>query len=241
MPLRQQLERRGWRRGFQDQDSACPEYGSTQLCESSSTRRPFCNEGAPPYARNMTNSISFGFGERLKAARKAAGLTGAELGEGAGESGRNASKASVSDWENERHYPKADQLRVICLKLNISADHLVFGDIKEELRLMAAEATIEMLSPEQRRALLSRMIGVAIPEPSKMPDAIEPPNGIAKLKDISGVNTQATDPSQLDTGANKNKYETKAWVIKEKDKPSGQRDTNTQPARPERKRKKGSQ
>ena len=240
MPLTQQLERRAWRREFLDQGSACPEYGSAQLHESSSTRQPFCHEGAPPYARNMTNSISFGFGERLKAARKAAGITGAELGEGAGENGRNASKASVSDWENERHYPKADQLRVICLKLNISADHLVFGDIKEELRLIQAEATIEMLSPEQRRALLSRMIGGATTNPLAAPYPAQSTDENTRLKDVPRVIPHTATSSHIDTGANKNKYETKAWVIKEKDKTSGQRDTDT-PARPERKRKKGSQ
>jgi transcriptional regulator with XRE-family HTH domain len=108
----------------------------------------------------MSSKNQFGFGMRLKAARKAAGLSGTELGKNAGENGKDASKASVSDWENDRHYPKADQLRVICLKLNISADHLVFGDIRDQLKFIQAQSAVEALSPEQRRALLERMVNV---------------------------------------------------------------------------------
>lgn len=105
----------------------------------------------------MQNKNSFGFGSRLRAARQRAGLTGAELGIETGENGKNASKASVSDWENDRHYPKADQLRAICIKLKISADHLVLGDIKEELNLIHAENVIQSLTDAQRQALLARM------------------------------------------------------------------------------------
>ena len=105
----------------------------------------------------MQNKNSFGFGSRLRAARQQAGLTGAELGIETGENGKNASKASVSDWENDRHYPKADQLRAICIKLKISADHLVLGDIKEELNLLHAENVIQSLTDAQRQALLARM------------------------------------------------------------------------------------
>jgi len=188
----------------------------------------------------MTNTISFGFGERLREARKAARLTGAELGRGAGESGRDASKASVSDWENERHYPKADQLRVICLKLNISADHLVFGDIKNELKMIQAEATIEMLTPEQRRALLAKMMGDAAPDhvvEEKMPVTARATASAAK--DAQRVNTEADAPSQLDTADNQN-YQTRRWVIKERDNAIGKR-VSASPAQPERKRTRGSQ
>lgn len=100
---------------------------------------------------------SFGFGERLRLARIAAGLSGTQLGLGAGEHGKDASKASVSDWENERHYPKMDQLRVICLKLNISADDLIFGDIKKDAKSIEAERMLLGLTQEQREKLLDRM------------------------------------------------------------------------------------
>jgi transcriptional regulator with XRE-family HTH domain len=194
----------------------------------------------------MTNSTSFGFGLRLKAAREAAGLTGTELGRGAGERGNDASKASVSDWEKERHYPKADQLRVICLKLNISADHLVFGDIKNELQMIQAEASIEMLSPDQRRALLAKMLGDAAPDAlveKKMPITAKPPtpsHKTAKTKEIDRENPQPIPETPIDTFDNESKYKTRAWVIKEKDGQGGQRDSAA-PAQSERRRSKGHQ
>lgn len=111
---------------------------------------------------NKDQTKSFGFGARLRAARERAGLTGAELGRGAGENGKDASKASVSDWEKERHYPKADQLRVICLKLNTSVDDLIFGDVKEHIKVVQAESAIQALSQEQRMHLLAKMMGDAV-------------------------------------------------------------------------------
>lgn len=110
----------------------------------------------------MDKSTSFGFGQRLRAARESAGLSGLALGKGAGENGRDASKQSVSDWENDRHYPKADQLRLICLKLNISADYLIFGDIKRDAAVIKAASVVQELTEEQRRALLSIMLGDAV-------------------------------------------------------------------------------
>jgi DNA-binding transcriptional regulator YiaG len=77
-----------------------------------------------------TEEPKTGFGERLKAARKMEGLSQEELGRRAGEGGKDASKASVSDWEHERHYPKADQLRTMCMRLGVCADELLFGGQK---------------------------------------------------------------------------------------------------------------
>lgn len=141
---------------------ACLQYGSTEPMQSSSTVLLFRHEDARPYAQTMANDErGFGFGARLRAARERVGLTGAELGKGAGENGKDASKASVSDWEHERHYPKADQLRVICLKLNIAVDDLIFGDIKEHIKVVQAESAIQALTPGQRLSLLEKMLNRA--------------------------------------------------------------------------------
>lgn len=110
----------------------------------------------------MDKSTTFGFGQRLRAARENAGLSGIELGKGAGENGRDASKQSVSDWENDRHYPKADQLRLICMKLNISADFLIFGDIKRDEAVAKAADAVRVLDSSQRRALMATMLGDAV-------------------------------------------------------------------------------
>lgn len=142
-----------------------PEYGSTRQQESSSTVPIVWHYDASLYAQKMDKSASFGFGARLKAARQAAKLSGAELGRGAGEKpGKDASKQSVADWEAERHYPKADQLRLICLKLNISADQLIFGDIKKDPQLEKAASVVQALTEDQRKKLLAMMLGPAIPD-----------------------------------------------------------------------------
>ncbi|WP_083944687.1 MULTISPECIES: helix-turn-helix transcriptional regulator [unclassified Variovorax] len=104
----------------------------------------------------MATTKSFGFGSRLRAARQSRGMTGEELGRGAGEGGKDASKASVSDWENERHYPKADQLRVICMKLDISPDELLFGKNRlRETQLYHVRALYHSLPAEEQETFFS--------------------------------------------------------------------------------------
>ena len=135
----------------------------TRQWQSGRTIRLIRHDAGIPYAQTMSKK-SFGFGARLKAAREAAGLTGTELGRGAGENGKDASKQSVADWEKERHYPKADQLRVICLKLNINLDDLIFGDIKEEVKVLHAVSAVQQLSEHQRMAFLAKMLGPTAPD-----------------------------------------------------------------------------
>jgi transcriptional regulator with XRE-family HTH domain len=121
----------------------------------------------------MAKVTSFGFGARLKAARIAAGLSQSELAEVAGENGGAGSKQTVSGWEAERHYPKANQLRAICIKLNISVDELVFGDVRDQAKLNQAESAIQALTHEQRMALLAKMLGPAVPD-SRVGEFIQP-------------------------------------------------------------------
>lgn len=114
----------------------------------------------------------FGFGPRLKAARQEKKLTQAQLGEQAGENGKDANKQSIFDWESERYYPKVDQLRVMCLRLGVSADDLIFGDLKEQVAMAQAKVAVKQLTEEQRMALLATMLGPAVPDKSveeKMP------------------------------------------------------------------------
>lgn len=63
-----------------------------------------------------------GFGKRLQEARKAAGLSGEELGKRCG----NVSKQLISHWEHERYAPDVNQLVMLCRALSVSADWLVF-------------------------------------------------------------------------------------------------------------------
>lgn len=105
----------------------------------------------------MAHTQTFGFGARLKQARVEAKITQTELAEIAGENGDKASKQAVSGWEAERHYPKANQLRAICLKLRISPDDLLLGDIKDSLNFLRAESAVKALTSDQREALMRLM------------------------------------------------------------------------------------
>lgn len=143
-----------------------------------------------PHTGEMTESTkSFGFGERLRAARLARDITGEELGRGVGPDGKDASKASVSDWERERHYPKADQLRIICMKLGISSDELLFGQVVADKQVMQAASVVQSLTEDQRRQLFREMMGPAASDrvvEQRMPITRAPPSSPAYKK----VNTE---------------------------------------------------
>lgn len=67
------------------------------------------------------------FGTRLAAKRNEKGLTQTGLGVGLNTGGEDASKSVVYGWEKDQHYPRVDQLVLICERLNCSADYLLFG------------------------------------------------------------------------------------------------------------------
>lgn len=67
------------------------------------------------------------FGARLAARRKELGLTQEDLGTGLGTNGADAGKQVVVGWEKGRHFPRVDQLQLICDRLGCSSDFLVLG------------------------------------------------------------------------------------------------------------------
>lgn len=77
------------------------------------------------FTRMATTAKQTTFGARLAEARRAAGLTQAQLGEGLGGDGRDLQKATVSSWEVGASQPSAEQLRKLCERLGISADYLL--------------------------------------------------------------------------------------------------------------------
>ena len=98
--------------------------------------------------------LHIGFGARLKAARELKKMSGTTLGKGLQGDGKDASRATISDWEAERHYPNVWQLREICLKLSKSADELLFGDISPaNEKLVEAKVAIDKLNDKERAAL----------------------------------------------------------------------------------------
>jgi DNA-binding XRE family transcriptional regulator len=65
------------------------------------------------------------FGDRLKIARKAKGLTQAELAKGLRPDGGDLGKAAISHWEINRGSPNVKQIKAVCERLNVSADYLL--------------------------------------------------------------------------------------------------------------------
>lgn len=72
-------------------------------------------------------AVRMDFGTRLAALRRERELTQEELGRGLGTDGEDSSKSVVLGWEKGRHFPKVDQLALICQRLDCSADYLLFG------------------------------------------------------------------------------------------------------------------
>ncbi len=68
-------------------------------------------------------------GARLCEARTAKGWTQAELAEGLSTTGEDMSKAAVSAWERNTRQPSAGQLAVLCSRLGVTADYLLFGRV----------------------------------------------------------------------------------------------------------------
>lgn len=102
-----------------------------------------------------------GFGQRLRSACERREINGAEFARQIGKlMGKEPTRASVNDWFQERHYPKADQLFAICTILNESADHLLFNDISKAIdkRVVAAKEALVGLSPQQKQDLLRLLL-----------------------------------------------------------------------------------
>lgn len=103
---------------------ACPEYDPTVPFvqgQYEPTVLLFRNEKRTPYAPCMD------FGARLRSARKAKNLSQEDLGKGLGVSEPDVSKQTVYGWEKNKHHPTARQLALICERLGVSADLLLFG------------------------------------------------------------------------------------------------------------------
>lgn len=122
------------------------------------------------------------FGTRLTEARKKKGLTQDGLGKGLGTDGKDASKAVVYGWEKDQHHPRADQLAMICQKLDVSADYLLFGtvaasELPEDVLKIASE--VNALPGKHRRVALAH---------------------VRQILDIVNETLQATDPSVTSNG-----------------------------------------
>jgi transcriptional regulator with XRE-family HTH domain len=124
-----------------------PKYDPIRPAESTSLVPIVWHVEGSAYALEMS------FGARLTDARKKKGLTQSQLGEGLGTDGADCSKAVVYGWEKDQHFPRVDQLALICRKLGTTADFLLFGQVSEGTLLpdVAEVASAVNSLPERQR------------------------------------------------------------------------------------------
>lgn len=68
------------------------------------------------------------FGAKLSAAIKAKKQSMEWLGRGLGTGGKDVTKQTVNGWLKGKHYPKVDQLVLICEKVGMTPDELVLDE-----------------------------------------------------------------------------------------------------------------
>lgn len=108
-------------------------------------------------------ALRMSFGSRLAEARKRKNLTQEALGRGLGTDGKDASKAVIYGWEKDQHHPRADQLAMLCSRLDVSADWLLLGKGSESaLTREALDIALEIdtFDAETRRRVLLMWSGV---------------------------------------------------------------------------------
>lgn len=78
------------------------------------------------------------FGEKLKSARKRAGLTQEQLAEKL-----YVSRQAVAKWEADRGMPDIENLKRLSQRLNVSVDFLLDGEKDMDLSVMRAEINLD--------------------------------------------------------------------------------------------------
>lgn len=95
-----------------------------------------------------------GFGERLRAARKAAGMTQKYLAQKIG-----AKHNSVSDWENNKNMPDPDTIVLLCEYLDVGASYLLntekSNDTTEFPKKQSAEVSTKALEIARAYEMMS--------------------------------------------------------------------------------------
>ena len=99
---------------------------------------------------------------------KLRGMAQTELGKGLGTDGADVGRQVVYGWEKDQHYPRVDQLILICEKLSCSADYLLFGAGAMTIspKYLAAQRAVSLLTQEERFNLLATL---ALPRPDEAP------------------------------------------------------------------------
>lgn len=98
----------------------------------------------------MENKKNLTFGEKLKTARKSAGLTQEQLAEKL-----TVSRQAVTKWEADRGLPDIENIRLIAKLLNVSIDYLL--DDGEPLELSVLKEEIDLGGLSKRKGFIARI------------------------------------------------------------------------------------
>lgn len=104
------------------------------------------------------------FADRLKDARRAAGLSQEELAEHL-----DVSRQAVGKWEQGQAYPEVEKLLALCAVLNVSADALLLDELPQSSRRTASAPTPSesILIPAENGINLVRCINIICSQPYK--------------------------------------------------------------------------
>lgn len=105
------------------------EYDSNIHQVSTQNIQIVCNEERFPYAVFMRSKSESDFGKRLAQARAEKKISGEALAKGLGTDGKDLKRAAVSGWETGKSSPNCQQLKLICQRLEKSADYMLFGNV----------------------------------------------------------------------------------------------------------------
>jgi transcriptional regulator with XRE-family HTH domain len=186
------------------------------------------------------------FSERLRKRVEELGITHAALGKGLKADGSDLGRAAVHGWLSGNTQPSALQLAVICERLEVSADYLLFGYKQSRSpKVELAKTAIRQLSPAEL-AELHAMLNSQTPATDelvqeKMPITRTPPApspSHVSTKKADRVSTQTPATSHFDTDETRNNIGFREWVTKEQENASGNSDANEN-AKPRRERAKG--
>lgn len=143
---------------------SCPEYLLNEHRLSILNEQSIRHNAGRSYAQTMSKEESFS--SRLRARVEELGFVQAKLGIGLKPNGGDLGRAAVNGWLSGLTQPSASQLAVICKRLDISADYLLFGNIEmASPRVDWAKSAIDQLSPQERAALLRAITPTDSPSP----------------------------------------------------------------------------
>lgn len=149
-------------------------------------------------------------GERIKAARKRAGMTQAELAEKMG-----ISFQSVAQWENDLRNPKQETIKKIALALNAPISELMDEPYTINIPMpdypmrMPTAEELDKLSPAEQKYIELRLLADTAPDilKKRLLDSYDKLNKLGQVEAVRRTQeiaelTQYTEPDRNNKGLN---------------------------------------